>query len=374
LIFREHQLSAINECIKYGSGLFVMATGGGKSLCCAALSRVYSAVGNVVVIVPSIHLVIQTRKVFRGVGIDCGIWYGGEKERRQVTMATWQSLDHFDELFDGTNTVIVDEVQGAKAKVLGEILAGPAKNVPFRFGCTGTLPKEDLALNQIFGVVGVPRTITTSRDLQNIGLLAEAEVHQIMLDDRANPSYTEAVGGRAKNATEERKFGHEDWNSELDWFAREEPRMEWIAAFLQEIAQDGNTFVVIERKFFIEKLRVLIPQAYVMTGDDNAKTVREPMLKEFAAGQNNILICTPGVGAVGLDAPSIRNVVPIELGKATIKIMQTMGRGLRPIPGKLLMLYDIYGNAKLSKRHAAERRKAFETYGQIVHHTEASYL
>ena len=38
LIMREHQVRAVNSCIEHGSGLFVIATGGGKSLCCAALS------------------------------------------------------------------------------------------------------------------------------------------------------------------------------------------------------------------------------------------------------------------------------------------------------------------------------------------------
>ncbi len=365
---RDHQLQAVNACIEHGTGLFEIATGGGKTLCCAALAKVYSVVGNVVVIVPTIDLVIQTRKKFRNVGIDCGIWYGEEKDRKPVTMSTWQSLDGYDELFDGTHTVIVDEVQGAKAKVLSEILSGPGANVPFRFGCTGTLPSEELACLQIKAVVGPARTKTTARDLQDIGLLAEAEVHQIELDDRSNPVYIRAVGGVKV------KDGHAEWNDELEWFARESSRMEWIANFIRAVSEEGKTFVVAERKFFIQRLRELLPEAIVITGDDHASRVRAPAWEKFSASENGILICTPGIGAVGVDIPSIRNVIPLELGKATIKIMQTMGRGLRPIPGKTLMLYDIYGNAKLSKKHAAERRKAFEKYGQNVHLTEAEYL
>jgi superfamily II DNA or RNA helicase len=369
VILRAHQLDAINTCIEHGTGLFEIATGGGKTLCCAVLAKVYSAVGNVVVIVPSSDLILQTRGKFRAVGLDCGIWYGEEKERKPITVSTWQSLNNYaDELFEGVLTVIVDEVQGAKAKVLGEILGGPGRNVPFRFGCTGTLPKEDLSRQQIISVVGQPRTKATPRDLQNLGLLSQAEVHQVMLNDRANRSYIRAVGGTKA------KDGHAEWNDELAWFANETRRMEWIATFLRAIAEQGNTLVVCERMVLIDAFRALLPEAIVITGEDSAKTVRAPAWERFSKMDNGILICTSGIGSVGIDIPSIMNVVPFELGKAAIKIMQTMGRGLRPIPGKLLMLYDIYGNAKLSKKHANERRKAFEEYGQIVHHTEADYL
>lgn len=381
LILRDYQLGAINGCIKAGSGTFEIGTGGGKSLTCAALSKMFSRIGDVVVIVPNIDLVIQTRKVFRDIGIDCGIWYGGEKDRRTVTMSTWQSLDAWDEMFAPVRTFIVDEVQGAKGKVLNEMLAGPAAHVPFRFGCTGTLPPEELFRMQIKAVVGPPVHRITPRQLQDLGMLSEAEIHMIEMDDRSNPSYVNAIGGLTKKVPngmggiKEVENGFAEWGQELEWMGRDPNRMQWIAEFIRSVTeQNGSTLVLVERKEFHKRLAELLPEALAITGDDDPKKVRTPAWEKFKAQTHGIMICTAGIGAVGIDAPAIRNMVPIELGKSTIKVMQAFGRGVRPDVGKILMVYDIYGNAKMSRNHARERGKIFRAYGQNVHEHETGYL
>ena len=38
---------------------------------------------------------------------------------------------------------MVDEVHKAKAEVLKNLLSGPFKNVPIRWGLTGTIPKDE---------------------------------------------------------------------------------------------------------------------------------------------------------------------------------------------------------------------------------------
>ena len=92
---RDYQVAAVNSAIENGSGLLEMATGSGKTLDCATLADVYSKFGRVVVIVPNIDLIIQTQHTFKMVGLDTGIWYGDVKDRKTITIATWQSLDHF---------------------------------------------------------------------------------------------------------------------------------------------------------------------------------------------------------------------------------------------------------------------------------------
>ena len=166
----KHQVKAVNTAIEQGQGVLELATGAGKTIICGIMSRVWSPHGRVVVIVPTIDLILQTHYEFKSrVGVDAGIWYGDRKERGDVTIATWQSLDHFPELFNEVICVIVDEVHQAKAKVLSDMLSGPAANVPFRFGCTGTLPKEDLFRKQIEATIGGHIYVVRSKYLQDLG-------------------------------------------------------------------------------------------------------------------------------------------------------------------------------------------------------------
>ncbi len=118
LTIRDYQIDAVNSALKNGCGLLEMATGSGKSLVAGVLSKLYSEIGRVVVIVPSIDLIIQTQHTFEQIGIDTGVWFGEVKNRKQVTIATWQSLDNFPELFAGVLCVIVDECFSGDTPIL----------------------------------------------------------------------------------------------------------------------------------------------------------------------------------------------------------------------------------------------------------------
>ena len=90
----KHQVKAVNTAIECGQGVLELATGAGKTIICGIISQLWSAHGNVVVIVPSIDLILQTQYEFEHrVGVVAGMWYGERKERKDVTIATWQSLD-----------------------------------------------------------------------------------------------------------------------------------------------------------------------------------------------------------------------------------------------------------------------------------------
>ena len=366
IILRDYQIAAANACIASGSGIMQLGTAGGKSLLCAALANQYLKVGNVVVIVPSIDLVIQTRKTFRWAGIDCGIWYGEEKERRACTMATWQSTNNFLELFEGTNAFIIDECQGVKGKVLNEMLSGPAAHVPFRFACTGTLPPEELFKRQIIGVVGPTVFTKTIKEMQDEGYLSQGAIQQIMFNDRANPSYVKAVGGTTK------LHGHAEYRDEIIWMHNEPARMQFLRDLIDGLRSDGKTLVLVQHHDYHTKLVEMFPEAISVTGKIHIKK-RDPLWEAFRS-DNDLAIVTSGVGSTGIDVPNIRYVVGIEMGKSLIKIMQSLGRGLRKTSTKnWLDFIDLCGNAKLSERHANERKKLFEYAGQTVTRIQVDY-
>lgn len=357
IVLRDYQMKAITKALEAGSGLLELATGAGKTLVCAALSKVYSEFGKVVVIVPDVGLILQTQSLFKRVGLDVGIWYADVKDARQITISTWQSLDHYPELFAGVVCCIVDEAHQAKAKVLSEIMSGPAANVPFRFGCTGTVPKEDLYRNQIFGVIGPIIFSLMAWELQEAGVLASANVFQVALNDRAVPDYV-------------RSTPFEDWGDYLTWIFSRKDRMQLIADIIIDTAETyGNTLILVPQRAHGKYLQSFIPGSISLDGKDKA-TFRQEQYQDFNEADNAIMICTSAIASTGLDIPRIKVLGFIEPGKKFEKIIQTVGRGLRKAHDKdHVTLLDIHGNADMAKKHAATRRKLY-TEAKIAYHTE----
>jgi hypothetical protein len=109
VVIRDYQIDAIKTAIEHGNGILTVGTGGGKTLICAVISKLYLEHGLVLVIVPNIDLVFQTTATFRNFGVDCGMWYGELKEMKPCVISTWQSLENTPELFHDVITVVVDE-------------------------------------------------------------------------------------------------------------------------------------------------------------------------------------------------------------------------------------------------------------------------
>jgi len=273
LSVRDYQAEGINRGLQNGSGVLEMATGSGKTLVCAILSKLYSLYGDVVVIVPTIDLVLQTRATFKQLGMDVGIWYGETKEKQRVTIGTWQSIDHFPELFSGVVCFIVDEVHKAKAKVVNEMLTGPGAHVPFRFGCTGTMPKEALFKAQIEASIGSTIFELRAWELQERGVLANSAITQIELNDKRNPKF-------------KRKFPENkplDWKVETDWLFAQKDRVECLATTIKQIAENGNTLVLVNFRAYGKSLQEAIPGSISLDGRDKN---RIEIYKEFNDGSN----------------------------------------------------------------------------------------
>ena len=80
---------------------------------------------------------------------------------------------------------------------------------------------------------------------------------------------------------------------------------------------------------------------------------------EIATSTNKIIVATYGVAAVGLNIPRIFNLVLLEPGKSFVRVIQSIGRGIRKAEDKdHVEIYDLTSNCKFAKRHLT-KRKAF---------------
>jgi superfamily II DNA or RNA helicase len=100
------------------------------------------------------------------------------------------------------------------------------------------------------------------------------------------------------------------------------------------------------------------PDVSFVSGTTKA-TERKEQYDSVATSNNQIIIATYGVAAVGINIPRIFNLILVEPGKSFVRVIQSIGRGIRKAEDKdFVQIWDITSACKFAKRHLT-KRKAF---------------
>ena len=82
---------------------------------------------------------------------------------------------------------------------------------------------------------------------------------------------------------------------------------------------------------------------------------------EIADVDGKIIVATYGVAAVGINIPRIFNLVLLEPGKSFVRVIQSIGRGIRKAEDKdFVQVWDITSTCKFAKRHLTARKKFYK--------------
>ena len=354
IVLRDYQVECINEYFTNHQAIQEISTGAGKTILTAALSHVIEkhTGGRTIVIVPNKDLVRQTEEDYVNVGLDTGVYYGDRKDiGKQHTICTWQSLNNLEKLgvvdglnvieafLENVNCIICDEVHLAKADVLQGLLTGPMGNIPIRWGMTGTIPEYEFQEIALLISIGEIINSLTPKELQDRGVLAECHVNIIQLQDT----------GEFRNYPEEQKY-----------LVTNPARMRYIATSIKNIAQTGNTLVLVDRIKAGELLEEFLDDAIFLSGSDKS-TVRKEHYDKIADSDNEIIVATYGIASTGINIPRIFNLVMIEAGKSYVKVIQSIGRGIRKAKDKdHVEIWDFTGSLKYSKRHLTKRKNFYK--------------
>ena len=351
---REDQVEVINKFLENPQCLQEIATGFGKTITTATLAKICEKYGKTVTIVPNKSLVEQTEEDFVNCGLDVGVYYGDRKDlTRTHTICTWQSLNILDkkskdsdidalklaEFLDGVKCIMVDEVHMAKAEVLKKLLTQNLSNAPIRWGLTGTIPKQDFEYQALRASLGDVVHRVQAHELQAKGELSNCHVNIVQ-------------------TAEWKEFG--SYAEELKFLVTDKDRMTNISNLINTISQSGNTLVLVNRidsgKFLVE----LLPDAVFVSGEVKTKDRKEEY-DEIKTSTNKIIVATYGVAAVGINIPRIFNLVLLEPGKSFVRVIQSIGRGIRKAEDKdHVEIWDITASTKYAKRHLTERKRFYK--------------
>jgi superfamily II DNA or RNA helicase len=353
IMLRDYQPDAINKFLANPQSIQELATGAGKTIMTATMSHMCEKYGRTIVIVPNKGLVEQTEEDYINVGLDVGVYYGDRKDLNKThTICTWQSLNILEkkgkdnddamqllDFIEGVVCIIVDEVHMAKADVLKNLLTGAFAHCPIRWGLTGTVPKADYEFEGIKASLGPVVGAISAHTLQEAGHLANCHVKVIQ-------------------TAEWKEFGN--YAEEMKYLVTDEDRMRYISNLIRTISESGNTLVLVNRidsgKFIVNE----IEGSVFISGEVKTKDRKEEY-DEVKTSDDKIIVATYGVAAVGINIPRIFNLVLLEPGKSFVRVIQSIGRGIRKAEDKdFVHIWDLTASTKYAKRHLTERKKFYK--------------
>ena len=358
IFLRDYQPQILNGFLNNLQSVQEVATGAGKTIMTAALSKSVEKYGRSIVIVPNRSLVTQTEADYKNLGLDVGVYFGERKEYNKThTICTWQSLNNMmkttksgeaeveiGDFIEDVVCVMVDEVHMAKADALKTLLTSVFARVPIRWGLTGTIPKEEHAKISILCSLGPVVGKLTASDLQEAGHLANCHVNIVQLIDHVE---------------------YKDYQQELKYLLETTGRLTYMRNLILTVNETGNTLVLVDRVATGKLLVEYLGDKAVFVSGATKGTKRQEEYDAVATATGKVIVATYGVAAVGINIPRIFNLVLVEPGKSFVRVIQSIGRGIRKAEDKdHVDIWDITSTCKFAKRHLTARKRFY---------TEANY-
>ena len=351
LEIRDYQIDAVHHAVARNRALLVSPTASGKSLIIYSLVRYYQLKGlKTLILVPTTSLVEQMYTDFEDYGWSSGTYcqkiYQGytTKINKDVVISTWQSIYKMPrKYFDQFGCVIGDEAHMFKAKSLTGIMT-KMHHCRYRFGLTGTLDGTQTHQLVLEGLFGAVEKVVTTKELIDKNTLADLKIKCIIL--------------KHKNIREKMTYAEE-----LDFIVTNEKRTNFVVNLLHHL--NGNTLCLFQ---LVEKHGKIINDK--MKGDENVYFVyggtntseREDIRSLVEKNTNSTTIASYGTFSTGINIRNINNIVLASPSKSKIRVLQSIGRGLRRSETKdSVLIYDIADDISYNDRrnftlnHFAER-------------------
>lgn len=364
LQLRNYQQDIVNKCIKNGRGTVVLATAGGKTLTMAGLIEYYyknfSKNFKCLIIVPDLGLVNQTKSDFKeyNTSFTTSKWTGKDDLDLSSNvivsnLGILQSAKQDISWIQHIDLLIVDEVhklrRGNKVnKILSKV------TTMNRFGFTGTLPDNELDKWNIFGKIGPRLYEKMAHELRDEKYVTPAKVH--VLEVNYDTPTTDIYTGNNSGVF---------FQQEMEFIRNSNYRNKLLSTLCSKL--DNNVLILVDYIEHGENLLQVLKQVcskdkdiYFIQGSvetDERKTIQNYMEKQ----KNVVVVAISKIFSTGINIKNLHYIVFAAGGKAKIKIVQSIGRGLRlHTDKKELIIFDVADNLRYGQRHVEQRLTLYD--------------
>ena len=380
---RDYQMEAIYRTLIDQKRLLLSPTASGKSLIIYTLIRWFLSRNDsrVLLVVPTTSLVEQMYSDFADYSkndptwdntVSCHRIYSGKEKiniDQRVIITTWQSIYKMpSSWFAPYGMVIGDEAHNFKAKSLAAIMEKLVHAV-YRIGTTGTLDGTQTHKLVLEGLFGPVYQVTTTRALMDSDTLAKLKLDVLLL--KYGDEYCKIVNKM-------------DYQEEIDFIVTHAPRNKFIRNLA--LAQEGNTLVLYN---YVEKhgkpLYDMIKAKLQEQGSERklffvsggVETDERERIRAITEGEKDaIIVASMGTFSTGINIRNLHNIVFASPSKSQIRVLQSIGRGLRKSDnGVPTRVFDVADDLHWKKSrnytldHAAERVKIYgkERFDHEIH-------
>lgn len=352
LTLRGYQEEVVKAGLEYGRGIAIVGTGGGKTLIIATLVQNLIARGlkQILIIVPDLGLTNQTHSDFTSYKVDFthSIWTGKNEldMSTQVIICNHGVLNARADKNDWINfvdAVIIDEVHTAKKNnnitdILNDI------KTPFKFGFTGTLPSDMYQQWSIIGSIGSVIFQKTGAELREEKYLAPVKVSCIRID------YKTAYVSQYKEV--------------IEFVERNEFRNKTIAKITSKLTK--NALVLVDHiehgELVTAAIKAAAPnkQVYFIQGEVEVEE-RARIIKLMEECNDVVVVAIAKIFSTGINVKNLHYLLFAAIGKSFIKVVQTIGRGVRLHESKeRLVIFDIIDELPYLAKHFEERLEIYK--------------
>ena len=362
LELRDYQEESVRFALKNKSGVIILPTSAGKTLVIATLVKSIQGQHDfkALILVPDIQLVAQTYSDFIDYGIpetEITKWTGSTEPDKnakivisnaQILLSEKQDLS----LLKDIKLLVIDEVHKLK---YGNKINKVVEQIPalFRYGFTGTLPDYKIDQWNIFGKIGRVIYFKESIDLRDQNYISQVHVAALKLTYKNTPQFTTPS---MHNPT----AGYEE---EITWLQTNPYRNAIIIKLVNK--SDKNTLIMVDRIAHGEELLRILQestnkQVHFVHGAIEIEE-REMIRKLMEEHDNVACIAISKIFSTGINIKNLHNIIFAAIGKARIKIIQSIGRSLRKHSSKkLATIFDIWDNLRYGNKHMVERLALYD--------------
>ena len=348
-----HQIEAIKYGVNKDRCLLLSPTGSGKSLMIYVLIRYFLDKlpddKKILIIVPTTGLVSQMYNDFENYSEksdwscedNIHVIFSGQSKQtdKRIVISTWQSIHNMNEkYFYQFGSVFGDECHLFKAKSLIKIMT-KLKQCPYRIGTTGTLDGSQTHKLVIEGLFGKVYNVTSTKELMDKDLLSNLSI------DCINLKYNEIDVQEVKRVK---------YIDEIKWIINNKKRNDFIINLCRTIK--GNTLLLFN---YVKEHGIPLYERLQETCTDKKVFLihggtdisqREEIRQIVDKEKNAILVASYGTCSTGINIKNINNIIFASPSKSVIRVLQSIGRGLRRSENKnKVKLYDISDDMRYKK-------------------------
>ena len=367
---RTHQYMGLYHIMKYKRALLQSPTASGKSLIAYTVTRYILDINcnnRILIVVPTISLVTQMYKDF--IDYSClNNWSvkdnvhtisAGDKKYtdKRVVISTWQSIHKLPpSYFASFKGVIFDEAHLLKGQSLQNI-SNKCSQAEYRIGMTGTVQNTKANILVLEGTTGKLKNLITTKQLMDKGEVAQLKIDVEFLK---YPDYM-CKGARQLN-----------YQAEINAISGYKERNKVVCDMA--IKQKNNTLLLFNTiahgKLLYEYIKNNCDRTvYYIDGSTN-KTEREDIRVKMEKDKDSILICSYGTTSTGISIKNLHVIIFASPSKSKVRVLQSIGRGLRLHEDKKhMLLIDVVDDLSWKKRrnysikHFIERQNHYNDSG-----------